>query len=645
MIRPFLRRAGLFVLFALVFCPVSLFAQESTPDANAIRVVGSGIVAPVFRALADASGVEANLDVEVTGTSNGLQALCAGETDVANATRPISTEEDAACGANSVDYVELLIGHDILAFIANPENDFLQCLTNENVNSIFAPSAEGQVTNWNQVNSEFPDLALTLYAPDENTVWYSLLDDIVEGDGIRGDANVQASDGEIVSSVSEDSGALGAASLASAAAAGDSVKILQFDDGSGTGCADPSVENVESDVYSANDPLFVYVNSASLSKPGLRDMLDFAVGDEAAAIISPLGVTPPTSDAYATDREALSGAQSGRQFSQSVSAFQIPPGLSGEINIGGAANGYMVVKNASDAFKSQYQGVTINLNVAGETAGFRRLCNGEIDIALASNDLTEEQHQNCDANNITLLDLNLGTQATVLVANAASDYLQCLTTDQLVTIWGAASEDRVTTWNQVSSDFPEETMTLFAPQPGNAFTDIMLIKSAGTDLINRVDTQLNNDPLYRAAATANVEGALTYMSWSDYQRVVSNNQANIQLVGVDAGNGCIAPSAENVTDGSYPLSRPGKLLVNQASLAKVEVQSFLWYLMSDDNFHFLEDQGFVGLSLADLAAARTTLQDAFTAAVTAQAEATAEPGVESTAEPGGEATAEATAGS
>jgi hypothetical protein len=163
-----------------------------------------------------------------------------------------------------------------------------------------------------------------------------------------------------------------------------------------------------------------------------------------------------------------------------------------------------------------------------------------------------------------------------------------------------------------------------------------------TNVINRLDTELNDDPLYRAAATANVEGALTYMSWPEYEDVLSNNQANIQLVAV--GSDCVLPSAETIADGSYSITRPGQLIVNQAALARTEVMSFLWYLLSDENIQYLEDAGFIGVTFADLAEARNTLQSVYTESLTAasQPEATAEPGTEVTAEATPEATAEAT---
>jgi len=110
------RGAGIFFLLALIIAPATIFAQENAP----ITVVGSGVVSPVFQALADASKTEAKIEVNVTGTNGGFTAFCAGQVDITTANRPISVAEDGTCTANGVNYVELLLAEHILAFRVSP---------------------------------------------------------------------------------------------------------------------------------------------------------------------------------------------------------------------------------------------------------------------------------------------------------------------------------------------------------------------------------------------------------------------------------------------------------------------------------------------------------------------------------------------
>jgi phosphate transport system substrate-binding protein len=637
----FRRRAGLFALLALLVMAFAMPSLSSAQDDTTVSVVGSGIVAPVFEALAAASDAEAELDTNINGTNAGLTALCNGEADIALANRPLSINEEGNCLNNSVTFVELLIGHNIAAFIANPDQDFAECLSAADANSILEPSAEGTLTTWDQVNGDFPIMEIAPQLPAQNTALYAVLDGLIEGEGLRADATY-GDEQAIIDAVSAANGTLGVVSLSSAAEAGDAVQILEASIGDVPGCAAPSAENVENRLYSVADSLYAYVNAASLEKAGLSDLLNDLVGEDAADVVEGLGVSAPTAAAYETAHTALADGLTGRQFSSELTEFEISPAVSGVVTVSGSPIAISLFDTLTQIFSSVYPGVTITPTLQGEAAGLRQLCSGEIDIAVIYEAPSAEVNENCAANNISTVTIDLGAEAVVLVANADSDFLSCLTTDQLATIWSTASTDTVTTWDQVSADFPNTAMTLFAPESGSDITDLLLTRTAGAGAVNRIDTELDDDALYRAAATANVEGALTYMSWTQYSRVLENDQANIQLVGV--GDDCVTPSAATIADGSYPLARPAQFLVNEIALARPEVQSLIWFLFTDEAFTLLGDSNLAGIEFGDLPDKRADLQAAFTQAQAAANDALAAEtfSPDATAEPdSAEATAEA----
>ncbi len=641
--RIFSRSIRIIILLAFLLSTSAVFAQDTATD---ITVIGSGIVAPLFEELADGE-----VNVAVTGTSTGFATFCAGEADITLANRTINPSEHDTCTNNTVEYLDLLIGHDIIALVANPAADFAVCLDTVQLNTIFAPSAQAITTNWNQVIAESPDTPLTLYLPGDQTATYVILDSRVEGDGIRSDVSAADSAEAIISAVAEDTGALGVVSLNETLAAGDTVKILNLDTGDLPGCQTPTAENVENNLYTAADKLYAYVNVASLSNETLAETLRAMLSAEAAEIVASAGFTAPTADAYEDSLALLEAGISGEEIIRAADDFTLPVGVAGQVSVGGAAAGFGFMQNTTASFNSLNPDITVNLNIEGEVAGFRRFCNGEIDLAVTTRALSADEAANCEANTITPISTNLGNQAVVLVANGASDYLTCLTTDQLTSVWAANAETQPTTWNSVDSGFPETDITLFTPGPSNIYGDLLLLQASGSPLALRVDGFANADPLYRAAATANVEGGLTYMSWSEYQRVLSNNQANITLAAVDSGSGCVAPNQGTITDGTYPLARPLQLMANQAALARPEVQALVWYTFSNENFTTLEDSGLIGIRFGDLTNIRAQLQNAFSeaeaivfaaSAVEATPEATAEAGAESTDEPAAEATEAAT---
>lgn len=635
------------LLIALFLQMGALAAQE---DTGAIKAAGSGIVAPLFEALKTASAVEAAVETTVSGTTSGIEQFCQAQIDLALANRPISANEDANCSANGIQYTELLLANNILAFVAKLDAPYNQCLTSANLNTIFAPSAENQTTDWTQVNPENTTLPLTAFVPNASLPAFNVLDTLISGDGLRADAAAFATDEEIISAVSSDTGAVGVVNLTSAIAASDRVKILELNTNEAVGCAVPSSENVEARSYSAADQFFVYVNQASLEKPGLRDLLLFLSGNSAAAVVEEQGFTAPTANAYSANLQGVEGTGAARPFSGGETGYQITPGISGEVTIAGSVVGREYITTATTNFTGIYPGVTFDTKTEGQPEGLRRLCNGEIDVAIIEAELTAEQQQNCDANNITTFSIDLGKQAVVLVANGASEYLTCLTPEQIGTTWKAADEP-VSNWTQVDASFADQAITLFSPAAGNTFSDLLMGKTAGGNTPSRSDAaEINADPLYRAAATANVEGALTYMSWVEYQSVLANNQANITLVGVKNGENCVTPSEATIADGTYLLARSGRLLFNRASFTDPAVQAFAWYIASDENYSLFSQSGFLGVSFGSLPLLRDALEQAFTDASTAviaapetTAEATGEAPVEATAEATTEATVEPTA--
>ncbi len=633
--KRFQRRVGILLLLAL-FCALG---QVSAQDNNTITVLGSSQVTPILSAFKDASKANADLNITVSGTRTGFDSLCQDKTDVVAASSAITADESTKCVNNNVQYAELLIAHNILAFITPPDAAYAQCLTTDNLDAIFAPSAQGKITNWNQIAAENANTPLTVIAPKSDQATFNVLDAFIAGDGIRGDAQTEGSDTDVATLVSKTPGSIGVVSLPVAAANASSVKVIQINTNTTTGCAAPTAENVEGRMYAAAADSFLYVNRASLTKPGLQDLLNFALGDQAPGIIEGLGLTPPSAMVYQTNRDVLSGKGSSHPFTEATTSFSIPADVSGQVTIGGAANALDYLNSLKTSLSGQYQSLTFDIKTEGEVVGMRRLCNGEIDIAAINAQPTSDEAQNCSANNILTLNIDLGYQATVLVANSSDTFLACLKPDQIKTALGAPSGDAIKNWNQVDKTFSDEAITLFNPATGNTFTDLLMTKAAGTDYPLRTDGNSNDDALYRAAATANVPGGITYMSWADYQKVLAKNQQRIQLVSISNGGKCVAPSDATIKDGSYLISRDTQLLVNKASLTKVQVQSFLWFLASDENYSALQTAGFVGLSFGDLPGLRDTLQKAYVDAAIAAAAA-----AEATPEATTEATAEATNG-
>ena len=88
---------------------------ETTGLEGEIVVTGSSTVEPITNLVGEIfleENGEVALSVDGPGTGDGFEIFCAGDADVADASRAIKDEEAEACGAAGVEFVELQIGLD-----------------------------------------------------------------------------------------------------------------------------------------------------------------------------------------------------------------------------------------------------------------------------------------------------------------------------------------------------------------------------------------------------------------------------------------------------------------------------------------------------------------------------------------------------
>lgn len=596
--EKFRLRAAIFVFLCLAF-----IGSGMANPSEMVSVDGSAIANAVLIELVKAAGTSTHdvIAFNSGGSTNGIDQFCRGEVDLASAVRKMRADERANCDQNEITYSELLIGHHIVAFAAQPDAP-AQCLQFDALQDALKPTASNTVTDWSFNNEESADLPLRVLLPDESELAYVIVDSLLAGDGLRLDGLEYQDVAEAVTALADTPGALALVPWTAQLASNDSVRLLEVGSQELGACALPSAANVESESYAFAITLYVYVNRASLDgKERLRELAEFMVSDASAAVIEAAGAIPPSSDITDLNAKLLADANAAAGVS---SDFFIPPNLSGEIHVVGAANAHNLLKRASDSLGEQ---LNVVLAYAGTSAGIESLCAGKADIAALDGLAEADALELCATNGIVAVPLALGAQATVLLGNADDDYVACLTTDNINTIWSAGSAGVVESWADVSDLLPAQALTLFGLSTLDISSDILLQTAGETIPPLRRDTERDFDPMYRAAAVGNVSGAMTYMRWHEADSALENNQANIQLIAVDGGSGCVAPNRDTIRDGLYALSRRASLLVNESSLADIKVQAFLWNLYSDDSWTALQREGFVGASALELPILRLEL--------------------------------------
>jgi phosphate transport system substrate-binding protein len=175
--------------------------DDSDGLGGSVAIDGSSTVFPVTEAVAEEfrrvePGVR--VTVGVSGTGGGFSKFCAGETDISDASRPIKQSEIVACAENGIEYLELRVGLDGLAVVTNPENDFLDGLTLDELALIWGPDSEGEITNWSQVRDGFPDQPMQLFGPGTDSGTFDFFTEVVNGEGGASRADFTASEDDNV---------------------------------------------------------------------------------------------------------------------------------------------------------------------------------------------------------------------------------------------------------------------------------------------------------------------------------------------------------------------------------------------------------------------------------------------------------------
>ena len=282
---------------------------DGSVTSGAIQVDGSSTVAPITDAVYEEFNLQdpsVDVGVGVSGTGGGFERFCNGETDISDASRPIKDEEALICAEKGVEYIELRIGTDALTMVTSPQNDFVTCLTTDEVTAIFGE--DDPASTWADVNPAFPDQPLEVFAPGTDSGTYDfMVEDVLDVEAARPDYSAAEDDNIIAQGVQGTEGAWGFFGFAYYVENQDSIKALEYD--AGDGCVAPSVQTAQDGSYGMTRPLFIYVNTKSLQRSEVESFVRFYL-ESAPVLVEEIGYIPEPdyTEAIATLEGALEGA-------------------------------------------------------------------------------------------------------------------------------------------------------------------------------------------------------------------------------------------------------------------------------------------------------------------------------------------------
>lgn len=301
---------------------------------------------------------------------------------------------------------------------------------------------------------------------------------------------------------------------------------------------------------------------------------------------------------------------SGPTGSQTASSSSAATGAkAGTIRADGSSTVYPITEAVAEEFRSEHPDVRAVIGFSGTGGGFKKLAASEIDICDASRTIKDEERAACEAKGVKFIELEIAFDGLSVVVNPENDWCDCLTVEQLKAIW--KPESAINKWSDLNPEWPNEKIELFGPGTDSGTFDYFTEAIVGEAKASRADYTPSEDDNMLVTGVEGSKYALGYFGYAYY----AENKDRLKLVGVDAGDGnCVLPSLETVRSNTYkPLSRPLYIYVNQASLAKPEIEEFVTYYLDNVN-QLVEQVGYVRLADEVLAKSKQTLDQAKSAA-------------------------------
>jgi phosphate transport system substrate-binding protein len=283
--------------------------------------------------------------------------------------------------------------------------------------------------------------------------------------------------------------------------------------------------------------------------------------------------------------------------------------VSGSISIDGSSTVFPFAQAAAELFKEEND-VDISVGESGTGGGFEKFCAGETDISDASRPIETDESDLCKKNGIAYDELQVASDGISVVTNPSLE-VSCLSTDQLKQLWnkGSAVKDLSELGNDGESGepLPDTELSLFGPGTDSGTFDFFTEEVNGEEGASRTDYQPSEDDNVLVQGVAGGEGGLGYFGFSYYEQ----NADQLNLVSIDGGEGCVAPSTETIQDGSYFLSRPIFMYPSAKALAdNPAVGPFLTFI--EENHQEIAEAAQLVPMPADQAAESKSKLDALT---------------------------------
>ena len=273
-------------ILVLTMGSISVFAQT-----RSITIKGSDTMVILGQKWAETymkKNPGANIQVTGGGSGVGLAALINGTTDIAESSRPMKdTEKTQLQQKRGVPTVELAVALDGLAVYVHGSNP-IQELSLEQLEKIYT----GVVKNWKDVGGN--DERIILYGRENSSGTYAYFKEhVLKNADYYPTTQTLPGTAAVINAVSKDLRGIGYGGIAYLKG----VKALKVKKDNSTPAVEPSLENVQKNIYPISRFLYWYL--AGQPKDQIKKLTDWVVSTEGQAVVTDVGYYPLSAEMLA----------------------------------------------------------------------------------------------------------------------------------------------------------------------------------------------------------------------------------------------------------------------------------------------------------------------------------------------------------
>jgi len=259
-----------------------------------------------------------------------------------------------------------------------------------------------------------------------------------------------------------------------------------------------------------------------------------------------------------------------------------------ELVIQGSDTLLEVSQNWAEAFMNANPGINISVTGGGSGTGIAALINKTADLANASRSIKDKEIEAAEGQGLDVQEYTVAMDGISIIINKNNPVTE-LSIEQISKIFTG----EITNWNEAGGDdgeivvisrdsssgtysyFKERVVQMDGEMKENEYTQMALFLVSNSAIREEV---------------AGNENAIAYIGLG----YLDDSVKAVYVIGEEAIEG-VAPSIENVQDGSYPISRPLYIYTSNSELTDLE-QAFLDFAMGEEGQAIALKIGFVPIN-------------------------------------------------